>query len=123
MHLQIITIIILSIIIAKYFTDISVEHNDTILHLFDEDIYKLAMLLIIIFISMYSIPIAILLIVGFSLLMINIPKLMENFNYKNGYISATYGPALNTCSNYPLEKTQEIGSAFYPMHTDNYKNY
>jgi hypothetical protein len=128
MHIEIFIIIILSIIIGKYFTDISVEHSDFILTLFDEDLYKLIMLLIIIYISMYSIPVGILLIIAFTILMLTLPKLMENFRNSNIYLTGNnlnnfYGPPLNRCSNYPAERTKSLGSAFYPINTDAYQNF
>ena len=128
MHIEIFIIIILSIIIGKYFTDISVEHSDFILTLFDEDLYKLIMLLIIIYISMYSIPVGILLIIAFTILMLTLPKLMENFRNTNTYLTGNslnnfYGPPLNKCSNYPVENTKQYGNAFYPINTDAYQNF
>ena len=128
MHIEIFIIIILSIIIGKYFTDISVEHSDFILTLFDEDLYKLIMLLIIIYISMYSIPVGILLIIAFTILMLTLPKLMENFRNSNIYLTGNnlnnfYGPPLNKCSNYAEEKNKELGLAFYPINTDEKNNY
>jgi len=127
-ELELIIIIVLSIIIAKYFTDISVEHNDIVLNIFNEDIYKLIVLLLIIYISVYSIPIGILCIIAFTILMLTIPKLMENFRNTNTYLTGNslnnfYGPPLHKCSNYPVENTKQYGNAFYPINTDAYQNF
>jgi hypothetical protein len=106
-YLEILIIIILVFIISKYVTDVSFEHNPKIIDIFDEELYKLIFLILIIGISYYSAPIGILLATAFVILLINIPKLMEKFS--------SYGPPLNNCNNYNKENSDKLGGSFYPL--------
>ena len=104
-------LVVLVVIIGIFSTQVEKAYPDFIHNLSEEPLYKFVALCIIVFITMRSFSIGLLLAIIFLFTISDI-GLLSN-------ISESFtGPPVNSCQIYNPEDTKQIGTAFYPLNSN-----
>ena len=104
-------LVVLVVIIGIFSTQVEKAYPDFIHNLSEEPLYKFVALCIIVFITMRNFSIGLLLAIIFLFTVSDI-GLLSN-------ISESFtGPPVNSCQIYNSEDTKQIGTAFYPLNSN-----
>jgi len=110
-HIIYFILFVLVIIIGIFSTQVEKSYPDFIHNLSEEPLYKFVALCVIVFITKYSLPVGLLLAIIFLFTISDI-GLLSNIN------ESFTGPPVNSCQIYDPQVTQQIGTAFYPLNSN-----
>tara|TARA_B100001250_G_C19636442_1_gene716192 strand:+ start:74 stop:487 length:414 start_codon:yes stop_codon:yes gene_type:complete len=101
--------IVLCLFIAFKSTDLSYTYPDFVHEIYDEPLYKLLLLVGIIFVTQKHFTLGLLLMIVTVFILSDYHMLSEGFS----------GPNLNNCDIYNKDKINYVGTAFYPLNGEN----
>lgn len=104
-----IVIIFLVIVLVLYSSRIETIYPSHMQKISQEPLYRLIFLLVIVLLTEYNLPIAILAAILF-MFMIHDVSILSKVN--EGFL---FGPAVNTCDIYKKEDIEKDGGPFYPI--------
>ena len=102
---------VLIIVIGLFSTQVEKAYPEFIHNLSDEPLYKFIALCVIVFITKHSLPVGILLAIIFLFTISDI-GLLSNIN------ESFTGPPVNSCQIYNPNTTKQVGTAFYPLNSN-----